>query len=314
MRADFRAKLARDAFRDNAATIVGHQHANDAKNADHEVHAEAKNADHRRENDLNLLGQKSGSVESVIAGSAMASAKAQEAIHDKAEKEAKQQAEDLFFLSLLQKDIEALGREIDFLEDQARKLEVTIDAMLSGRMGLGDALEEDHVQRAIEKWEARHGRSFDPNAADAEELLLAIMEEQKQIDRGTVVHLKQRRSELSDAVDEARIRIADGEEPQAVHAEYETRFGDVYSTHEAMTFGANEVEELAKHAWGGQDEHSDTAVDSDDDVAMNDDAFSGLGSALDAASEEMNSDFRSASAELVGGKSPEPTQNPAPKA
>ncbi|MGX1498580.1 hypothetical protein ACSSV1_003631 [Labrenzia sp. MBR-25] len=245
-------------------------------------------------------GLKSGSIESVHLTTAAASKEAQGSAHEKAEKEAKERADDLLLLTLMQDRIDALDKEIDFLEDQIQKLTETIDGVLDGTVDLDDALQEEHVKRAIAEWESRNpGRKFDPKSEDAEELLLTIMEEQKQLDSGNVLAAKAERAELSNAVNEADQRLAAGEPIETVRAKLESRFSDMdgYAVQQGIAVDSSPESALTVGSRGGQDEHADKSMNTDEAVSLSDDGFAGFGSlALDTASRELNSEFKVATA------------------
>lgn len=248
-----------------------------------------------KEHDDIQHGQKSGSIESVHLTSAAASKEAQGSVQDKAEKQAKQRAEDMMFLSLLQARITAITKEINFLEDQAEKLGRTIDGMLNGTVSFDDALEQDHVKRAIHEWESRNpGRKFDPKAENADDLLLSIMEEQVQIDTDNVKGLQIEREALRSTAQEAVQRAAAGEPLEAIEADIMARHPDVYATHQAIGFDAKGNDELVQNAWDGQDEHSDVKADTEQAAITEVDDFGSF--ALNAAGEDVLDQFQTASA------------------
>ena len=241
--------------------------------------------------DDELHGQKSGSIESVIKSSAAATKEAQGSVQDKAEKQAKQRAEDMMFLSLLQDRITAITEEINFLEDQAQKLGQTIDGMLNGTVSFDDALEQDHVKRAIREWESRNpGRKFDPEAENADDLLLAIMEEQAQIDTANVKGLSIEREALRSTAQEAVQRAAAGEPVEAIEADIMERHPAVYATSQAVATETRPGEELADAMRDNQDEHRDDKAISSSSVDNNE---SGFGAMISA---DLNAQFETATA------------------
>lgn len=285
-------------FLDEIHTAVVPLSSVDPAKPDYVRHAERQAEEIREERHSNESGLESGSIgDSIQKTSAAAVKDAQNSMHEKAERKAKEQADDLFFLSLLQDEIDVIDRQVGFLEDQINKLSETIDGMIDGSVRLAAALEQENVKRAIKEWESRHpGREFDADAEDAPELLLSILQEQKDIDSGNVTGLKKRRQDLSNAVDEAHERIAAGAPVESVKADIESRFPDVdrYATQQALGVDSEARSEISDVARDTQDDHSDLATDTEAAASMELDDFGSL--ALNSAGEDFLDQFKKASA------------------
>lgn len=153
--------------------------------------------------DRDMQGQKSGATAGTIAYSATASRRAMDAAQDEAEKKAKQQADDLFLLGLLEQEIRALTKQISFHQEQADLLGDTLDALQDGSMDMETALEQSHVKRAIAEWEKRNpGQQFDPDGENAKELLEQIIAEQQELDVAQVGRLGVAREQAISSRDE----------------------------------------------------------------------------------------------------------------
>ena len=173
------------------------------------------------ERDRMEAGFKSGSTDGVIKTSAAAAKDVQDSVNDKAEKAAKERASDVIFLALLD-ELNTIDREIDFRQEQAGLLSDTLQGLQSGDIDMMDALQEEHVQRAIREWEARTGQIFDPNDENAEAQLSQIIEQQRAIDLGHVQDLQARRADVVDRI-------------EVLHEQ-----GATYVTHQVEVDGINE--------------------------------------------------------------------------
>lgn len=264
---------------------------------DYAAHAEIASAIATQQREDDLAGQKSGSKESMTLASAAATKDAQDAKTDAAERAAKQQAADAIFLDLL-RQIEEIDRKIEFHNEQVELLTQTMGDLESGRIDIGEALGQAHVQRAIEEWEKRNpGQEFDPTADNADDVLLGILTEQKANDQGTIKGLTKDREGL--------VREAEANNdlyrtnPELAIQQAIERSSDSYSA--AETFNAETEHEAIKgQVWEGQDGHSDDTASSID-ALEDEDAFAGFGlgpvDSLEASTGELTNEFTVASAE-----------------
>lgn len=260
---------------------------------EYHLHADKEAQRFAREEDNRLHGQKSGSVDGVINSSAAASKKARETSQDKAERKSKQQFDDLLLLTLLQQEIEAIDKEIGFLEDQIDQLTETIDKFANGEINLDELLQEPHVQRAIAEWEARNpGQSYDRNDDNAEAILNAIMKEQVELDKGDIKGLKTDKAERLLKIEEIKERRNNGQSIDEVKPDAVVIASTMAGADELATALRGDLE-IAAIARNNQNEMRDEITTSEDTISNED---TGFGSILDASSESARNEFQKSAA------------------
>lgn len=99
----------------------------------------------------------------------------------KAAKEERKARDDLFYMALLQAQLDDLNRQIGDLGERISALQEARQDLANGTP-LEDLLKRERVQQAIKEWEIRNKRKFDPSAPDAKTALDTIMADQIKVD------------------------------------------------------------------------------------------------------------------------------------
>ena len=229
------------------------------------VHAEESAKLHAFRQNLLEAGLKSGSVDdSVIKTGAAVTKDVQGSLAEQAEKQAKQRADDIMFLALL----DSLDAQIAENERVMGALEETMAQLSSGEINVEEAMSRSEVLDAIRDWEQRTGRKFDPENDNAAEELMVIMQDQHdQIAIDTVL----RKNEFNTIAEKVpgfdkRFDV----EPVDVTAEVAVIVEQGASSAKAIA-QTSEVDEFVSTATDSRDDHRETILSDAGNSGLNSD-------------------------------------------
>lgn len=120
-------------------------------------------------------GVLSGSVDGVRGGIAERVADNRDSKEAKAARDEERANDTAFYLGLMA-DLNDIDDRIRALDDEIDHLRDVRDRLASGEIDVAEASRDEQVRAAIEAWEEETGRTFNPTSADAEEILLSIVD------------------------------------------------------------------------------------------------------------------------------------------
>ncbi|MEO1324433.1 MAG: hypothetical protein AAFV59_15650 [Pseudomonadota bacterium] len=244
-----------------------------------------------------LLGQQSGAVAGMMERGSVAAMNAL-AHEDQDAKQRRRDDDYQFLVGELQRiaqEIAKIDEKIDKLREHIEQTKAVHDDLSSGKIDVKAAMQTEAAKRAIQEWEKRTGKRFNPSDPNAEAILLDILAQQNRADQNEINGLEDLKERYKDIGREADARIQAGEDPAIVTGDVKTKIHEANDQYNAASTILIESrnEPIIETAKVEQDQTTDEMFGSEKSEARSAGALAGmLGSGpLADASAMIKADF-----------------------